>query len=219
MPNPIERHFRAIILYTGLFWFITGLWGIPSAWVVRSSLDSMSLWKGNEVYFSVVLLLIYGSRPVAGWLCLNYFRKLAARQYQQIPGLAEMPEPRWHDTAVFTTLLATGTGLYCLDSFFLLLPDLMNPLMMIGQSYGDITGIAILDVWYYYWETMLVSIFMLGLAILFLTQSGKIAARVTQYIDTTPPPKQEDEEDDPPAEEPSGPSESSAEGGTDEQTG
>jgi len=213
MPNPIERHFRAIILYTGLFWFITGLWGIPSAWVVRSSLDSMSLWKGNEVYFSVVLLILYGSRPIIGFLCLNYFHKLAAWQYQQIPGVAEMPEPKWHDTVVFAALLATGTGLYCLNLCFCSLPNLLLPLMMIGESSGDITGLAVIDVWYYHWQALLISFITLGFAILILKQSGKIAARVSRYIDTTPPQKQDEEEDDLTTGEPF------AEGGTDEQAG
>jgi len=124
MPNQIERLFRAMILYMGLFWFITGLWGISHAWEMWSWLNSQSdIWKGNEIYFSVVLLLIYGSCPIIGWLCLNYFRKLATWQYRQIPGITEMSEPKWHDTEVFVALLATGTGLYCLNLCFRSLPE------------------------------------------------------------------------------------------------
>jgi TRAP-type C4-dicarboxylate transport system permease small subunit len=221
MPNTIERLFRAMFLYTGLFWCITGLWGIPQAWGMWSALSmwsklnsiaySQAPWKGNEVYFTVVILLVYGSCLIVGWLCVNYFRKLASRQYQQIPGIAEMEEPKWHDTAVFATLLATGTGLYCLNLCFRSLPGLIDPFTMIGMNYGDMTGIAALDIWYYHWQAIFITLISLGFAILFLKQSGKVAARVSQWIDTTPPPPQEDEES--PTEQPP------TEGGTDEQAG
>ena len=192
MPNRIERFFRAMILYTGLLWIVTGLWGIPVACVQWNMWDSNGIRRGNELYCLVLLLLVYGSRPIVGLLCVSYFRKLANRQYQQIPGIAEMQEPKWHDTAVFTTLIATGTGLYCLHCFFCSLYDLINPLMMIGQSLGDLTGIAVIDVWYYHWQSLLFSIFCLACVIVLLMHSGKIADRVTQMIDTTPPPKEGD---------------------------
>lgn len=189
MPNPVERFFRAMILYAGLFWIVIGLWGVPSAWVMWTLWQNQGQFlRGNELYFAMTLLLICGSRPIVGLMCVTWFRKLADRQYRKIPGLAEMPEPKWHDTAVFTTLLATGTGLYCLNVFFSSLTGLQNPLTLIGMSRGDITGIAVLDVWYYYWQDILISVASLAFAIVFLTQSDKIVARVTRMIDTTPPP-------------------------------
>jgi hypothetical protein len=191
MPNLIERFLRAMILYAGLLWIVTGSWGIPASWAVWHMLDCQDHLHGNELYFAVMLLLVYGSRPIVGVVCVSMFRKLAARQYQQIPGIAEMAEPKWHDTAVFATLLATCTGLYCLDYGFCSLPGCITPLTIIGTAIGDITGIVVLDIWYYHWETLLVPIISLGCAIVLLTQTCGIAARVTRMIDTTPLPAEE----------------------------
>ena len=115
----------------------------------------------------------------------------------------------------FCRIACNGNGIVLPEPLFSLSArDIIEPLVMIGQSSGDRTGLAVIDVWYYYWQVILVSIITLSFAVLFLTKSGKIAARVSYYIDTTPPPKQEEEDDDnPPTEEPS------TEGGTDEQAG
>ncbi|MCL2120026.1 MAG: hypothetical protein FWH27_16535 [Planctomycetaceae bacterium] len=203
MPNLVERLFRAMILYTGLFWIVIGLWGIPASYVQWSMWDTHGILRGNELYFAMVLLLVCGSCPITGMICVGYFRKIANRQYQQIPGIADMPEPQWHNTAVFATLLATGTGLYCLDNCFHSLYNIIEPLMMIGMSLGDFTGVARLDVWYYHWQILLVAITWPICAVLLLTQTGTIAARVAQMIDTTPLPSEEPPEDLP-ANKPSG---------------
>jgi len=198
MPNPIERLFRAVILYTGLWWSVIGLWGIPASCVFWNMWNSQGYLQSNELFFVVVLLLVCGSRLIVGVICVCKFRNLADRQYRQIPGIAEMPEPKWHDTPVFATLLSTGTGLYCLDLCFRTLCDCINPLTMIGMANGDMTGIPVLDVWYYYWQTLLVPIISAGCAIVLLTQGGKIAARVTQMIETTPLPEDDLSDDMPP---------------------
>ena len=206
MPNLIERFFRAMILYAGLWWLVAGLlWAIPASYMQWIVWDSRGHLRGNELYFAVMLLLIYGCCPITGLISVSYFRELARRQYRQIPGIAEMTEPQWRDTAVFTTLLSTGAGLYCLELVFISLGYVVGPFTLIGgivkeTAIGLPTNLTVLDVWYDYVSPLHMPIIYLGCAIVFLTQSGKIAARVTRMIDTTPPPP---EDDDMPSEGPS----------------
>ena len=196
MPNMIERLFRAIFLYTSLYWLVVGLWGVPQAWVIWDSLDGQGIRNGNELYFLLVLIFIYGGRLIVGWVGFCYFRELAVRQHRQIPHLEEQKEPRWHDTGVFATLLATLTGLYCLSCYFYSLPDLFMVFSALGVGYGDFTGISIIDVWYYHWQAILFSGCCLIFAILLLVHTGKIAMFVTQMIETTPPKKDDLYEND-----------------------
>lgn len=191
MPNLIERLFRAVVLYTGLWWTITRLWGIPAGCAQWYLWNSQGHLQNNELFFAMTLLLVYGSPLIVGMICVCKFRNLAGWLYCQIPGIAETPEPKWHDTAIFATLLSTCTGLYCLNLCFRSLYDCINPLVMIGLAIGDITGIPALDVWYYHWQTLLVPIISLSCAIVLLTQAGRITARVTQMIETTPFPEED----------------------------
>jgi hypothetical protein len=193
MPNLVERLFRAMILYTGLWWIITGLWVIPECWRQWKEWDSQWNLQGNELYFALVLLLVYGSYLVVGVICVGMFRKLAARQYQLIPDIADMADPMWHDTAVFATLLTTASGLYCLDIGFRSLSYTIKTFTMIGIVIKD-HAFTLHDVWSYNWQDLFVPTFILICAIVLLTQTGKIAARVTRMIDTTPLPKEESEE-------------------------
>jgi len=200
MPNLIERLFRAMILFAGLFWLVAGLlWAIPASYMQSILWDSQNHLRGNELYCTVMLLVIYGSCPFIGLICVYNFRKLAGWQYRQIPGLAEKSEPKWHDTAVFTTLLSTGMGLYCPELVFTSLGYLIDPITMIVDiirepAIGPHTGLTMLDVLRYgYGQYLLTPIVYLACAAVLLTQSGKIAARVTRIINTTPPPPEDDD--------------------------
>ena len=192
MPNTIERLFRAVFLYTSLFWIITGLWGIPQAWIMWGMWESHGIRSNNELYCLGVLLLVYGSKLIVGMIGVCYFRELATRQYQLIPGIADMPEPKWHETGVFAMLTATLTGLYSLHYCFVGLFDLVTPLLFLAKGHGDMSGVAAIDVWYYHWQPILVCVCCLLCAILLFAYTGKIVAFVTQMVETTPLPKEED---------------------------
>ena len=191
MPNAVERLFRAVFLYTGLYWFLSGLWGIPQAWVTWNVLDSMGSRQGNELYCLIMIILIYGSKPIAGVIGICFCREYASRQYGEIPGISNMAEPKWHDTPVFATLLATLTGLYCMHYCFGGLTNLLEPLSFLGKGFGDITGIAAVDVWYYHWQPIFISAGCLICAIVLFAYTNRIVARVTQMIETTPSPKKD----------------------------
>ena len=192
MPNTIERLFRAVFLYTSLYWFITGLWGGPQAWVMWGTWESHGIRSNNELYCLGVILLVYGSKLIVGMIGVCYFRELAARQYQFIPGIADMPEPKWYDTGVFAMLAATVAGLYSLHYCFAGLSNLVTPLVLLTQWHGDITGIAAIDVWYYHWQPILICVCCLLCAILLFAYADKIVVFVSQMVETTPPPKEDD---------------------------
>lgn len=198
MPNAIERLLRAVFVYTSLFWIITGLWGIPQAWLMWRMLEQQGTRYNNELFCLLMLIFVYGTKPIVGVVGLCYFRELAGRQYRRIPDLASESKPKWHDTNAFAVLLATVAGLYALHLSFAGLSGLIAPLLLIGMGQNDMTGIAVIDVWYHHWQSILIPACGLFCAILLFTYTEKIAASVTRMIETTPKPN-EGESDEPKA--------------------
>ena len=188
MPNAIERLFRAIFLYTTLYWVITGLWGIPQTWVMWGMWKSHGMLSNNELYCLGVLILVYGSQLVVGIIGISYFRELADRQYRQIPDIADRSEPKWHDTGIFATLLCTLTGLYCLDIGFMYFSYLEEPLMLLGAAIRDRRGGTDIfhSLYHNRWDSMLLPIHYLFCGIVLLVCAKKIALWVVKMVEKTP---------------------------------
>ena len=126
MSNSIERGFRYLFLYYGIFCVVLGLFdliAVPSYW--HTAVHSYQC--RDNFLLLLIFVPLFGSRLVFGSIIFSYFRRLACWATQQIPDFRKaeesenpptLQELQWYDAGPLSTFLSIFLGLYFIVSGF-----------------------------------------------------------------------------------------------------
>ncbi|MCL2348078.1 MAG: hypothetical protein FWC50_07415 [Planctomycetaceae bacterium] len=195
MPNFTERLFRITLLYAGLVFLITGLWGIVQAWIVWRSVTSLGPQGYDPICYFIAFTVLYAPRIFFGVLLLFRFRRFARKILSKLSTSPERLQLVWHDTPVFAALLSLITGLYFLYAGLTALPQTwLNPMIAIAQGYG-IYGIifVVIAAFRQQGQIILTPVYFLICGLIFCCYTDKISAKVTRMVKTTPEGEPEDQ--------------------------
>ena len=189
MPNFTERLFRLTLLYAGLVFLVTGLWGIAQAWFAWQAVIS----QGHDpFYYFITFTVMYAPRPFLGVLLVFRFRRFARKIFSKLSTSSERSQLAWHDTPVFAALLSLVTGLYFLYTGLTALPqNWLTPVVMI--AYGGNNLFAIIDTFRQEWPSILLPLFYMSCGLVLCCYTERISAKVTRMVETTPEAESEDQ--------------------------
>ena len=123
MSNSIERGFRYLFFYYGVYFLLLGLFdliAVPATW--RTAVNHFQC--DDNFMILLVFTLLFGSRLVFGGFVLAHFRRLARWAMQQIPEMQKAEEfensppqreIQWYDAEVLSTFLSLFLGLYFIN--------------------------------------------------------------------------------------------------------
>jgi len=191
MPGFTERLFRLTLLYAGLIFLITGLWGIVSAWFAWHAVTSLDR-SYDPIYYLITFIILYAPRPLLGILLLFRFRHFARKMLSKLHASPERSQPVWHDTPVFAALLSLITGLYFLYIGLAALPQTwLSPLIEIARFGSNLTMIT--TIFQREGLRILTPVCFVICGLVLCCYADKISAKVARMVETTPDAESEDQ--------------------------